>query len=76
MDDFTNKLNILKRYYKDMKSTYPFYIKGEMPSKKLTVAINSFAQGVDRSKIIGFCDITIFNTGKKVIFLLILLYIG
>lgn len=65
MDDFTNKLNILKRYYKDMTSTYPFYIKDEMPSKKLTVAINSFAQGVDRSKIIGFCDITIFNTGKK-----------
>lgn len=57
MDLFQEKVDLLRRYYDDICSistNHGFYIKGEIPSKKLDVALRTFGQGVDRSTIIGF----------------------
>ena len=65
MDEFNEKLKILKKYYKSMEGLYHFYIKGDIPSGKLNNAIKKFASGVDRSTILGFFDSTLFNNGKS-----------
>lgn len=65
MDLFQEKVELLRKYYKDMCPTFNFYIKGEMPSKKLDVAMKKFGQGIDRSTIIGFCDGTVMASGKR-----------
>lgn len=68
MDLFQEKVDLLKRYYDDICSVSTnngFYIKGEIPNKKLDVALRTFGQGVDRSTIIGFYDTTVFLSGKR-----------
>lgn len=65
MSLYDKTLNILKRYYPRSLKNFNFYIRGDIPSRKLTNAINAFAKGVDRSKVIGFYDTTAFRSGKE-----------
>ena len=56
----------VRKYYKDIPSgAFDFYIAGDIKSKKIDNAISSFAQGVDRSSIIGFYDLTVMGSGKN-----------
>ena len=66
MGQHEDKIAILRKYYKDIPSgAFDFYIAGDIKSKKIDNAISSFAQGVDRSSIIGFYDLTVMGSGKN-----------
>lgn len=66
MGQHEDKIAILRKYYKDIPAgAFDFYIAGDIKSKKINNAISSFAQGVDRSTIIGFYDLTVMGGGKN-----------
>ena len=66
MGQHEDKIAILRKYYKDIPAgAFDFYIAGDIKSKKIDNAISSFAQGVDRSTIIGFYDLTVMGSGKN-----------
>ena len=64
MGDIKEKVAILDKY-SYLATSHGFFIKGTMPSDKLSVAIRTFAPGVDRANIIGFYDTTVFGSGKQ-----------
>lgn len=60
------KIKLLKKYANEIKtSSFQFYIKGNIPSKKIDNAIQKFANNVDRTSIIGMYDTTVFDSGKQ-----------
>lgn len=65
MGMYEEKLNILKKYYKDIPHVSGFYLKDDIPQKKLKNAVNTFASGVDESTIMGFFDTTLSGNGKN-----------
>lgn len=65
MSNIGEMVSILKKYYNNISTGFSFYIKGEMPSKKIDNAIKAFAQGIDRKTIIGFYDTTLSGNGKQ-----------
>lgn len=65
MNQHEEKINLLKKYYKQIKTNNSFYIAGEIPYSKLNNALESFALELDISEILGFYDITVSGTGKN-----------
>ena len=66
MTDHEKKLEILRKYYQDIKvSCHPFLLADQISRKQLDNAISKFAQGVDRSTILGFYDISFSENGKN-----------
>lgn len=59
------KIEIMRKYYLDIRTTFEFHIKGEIPSKIIDNALKKFAHGMDRTTIIGFYDTTVMNSGKN-----------
>lgn len=58
-------IEIMRKYAKKIETSYGFYVKGDIPSRKIDNAIKSFAAGLDRETIIGFYDTTIIGNGKS-----------
>ena len=66
MTDHERKLEILRKYYQDIKvSCHPFLLADQISRKQLDNAISKFAQGVDRSTILGLYDISFSENGKN-----------
>lgn len=66
MTDHEKKLEILRKYYQDIKVSYhPFLLADQISRKQLDNAISRFAQGVDRSTILGLYDISFSENGKN-----------
>ena len=66
MGQHEDKIAIVEKYKdKVQRDIYPLHIKGHIPSKKITNAINSYANGVDRNTVIALCDTTVLNSGKR-----------
>lgn len=59
------KIELMRKYLQRISTGFSYHVKGDIPSKKINNAIQTFASGIDRSSIIGFYDTTIFNTGKN-----------
>lgn len=61
------KIDLMRKYAENIRSYHSgsFYIKGDIPSKKINNAIATFAVGLDRNTIIGFYDLTVFGSGKE-----------
>lgn len=60
------KVNILKKYYKEINNTsFIFEVGDSVSSKKIENAKKSFASGLDSNKVLGFLDLTITDNGKK-----------
>ena len=58
------KIEIMSKYLSKMNTLYAYHIKGEIPSKKIDNAIKKFANGLDRTTIIGFYDTSFSGNGK------------
>lgn len=65
MDSHEDKIKLMRKYASDIRTSCEFHVKGDIPSKKIDVALKKFAHGMDRTTIIGFCDTTIANSGKS-----------
>ncbi|SES99041.1 hypothetical protein SAMN04487771_100311 [[Clostridium] aminophilum] len=65
MDQHQEKIALMRKYASDIKTSFPFHIKGDIPSKIIDNAIKKWANGLDRTKIIGFYDTTVMNIGKE-----------
>lgn len=65
MNEHEMKIEIMRKYAKKIKDCGDFFIKGEIPSKRIDNALKKFAFGMDRNSIIGFYDITITGNGKQ-----------
>ncbi|MCI9078712.1 MAG: hypothetical protein HFH68_07280 [Lachnospiraceae bacterium] len=65
MNQHEEKINLLKKYYKQIKTNNSFYIASGIPYSKLNNALESFALELDMSEILGFYDITTSGTGKN-----------
>ncbi|MBD5550815.1 MAG: hypothetical protein HDQ96_06495 [Lachnospiraceae bacterium] len=60
------KIELMRKYADKIKTaSFPFHIKGDIPSKKIDHAMQTFANNVDRTSIIGMYDTTVFNSGKQ-----------
>lgn len=58
-------IELMQKYGNQISTSFEFHIKGSIPSKKIDRALKSFANGLDRTTIIGFYDTTITNSGKS-----------
>lgn len=58
-------IELMRKYACEIRTSFEFHIKGEIPSKKVDNALKSFANGLDRTTIIGFYDMTVTNNGKS-----------
>lgn len=60
------KIKIMRKYLgKIVTGSFSYHIKGDIPSKKIDNALKKFAQGMDRTTIIGFYDTTLMENGKQ-----------
>lgn len=59
------KIEVMRKYLREIAANTGYHIKGEIPSKKIDAAISKFAAGMDRTSIIGFYDTTVFGSGKN-----------
>lgn len=64
MSEHEEKIEIMRKYLYKMNTLYACHIKGEIPSKKIDNAIKKFANGLDRTTIIGFYDTSLAENGK------------
>ena len=64
MTDHEKKIEIMRKYYKEIEAVSEFFIKGEIPSKRIDNALKKFASGMDRTTIIGFFDTSLVGNGK------------
>lgn len=55
----------MRKYLSKMNTLYAYHVKGEIPSKKINNAIKKFANGLDRTTIIGFYDTSLSGNGKS-----------
>lgn len=58
-------IELMRKYGCKIRTSFEFHIKGDIPSKKIDHALKTFANGLDRTTIIGFYDTTITNSGKS-----------
>lgn len=58
-------IELIRKYGPEIRTAFEFHIKGDIPSKKIDRALKTFANGLDRTTIIGFYDTTIANSGKS-----------
>ena len=65
MTDHEKKIEILRKYYNEIRTSYDFFIKGEIPSIRVDNALKKFACGMDRTTMIGFYDTTVIGNGKN-----------
>lgn len=59
-----DKIAIMSKYLSKMNTIYAYHVKGKIPSKKIDNAIKKFANGLDRTRIIGFYDTSLLGNGK------------
>lgn len=65
MGQHEEKIELLRKYYTQISTSFAFHIKGDIPSKKIDHALKKFANGLDRDTVIGFYDTTISGSGKN-----------
>lgn len=65
MTDHEKKIEIMRKYYHEIKTSSDFFIKGEIPTKRVDNALKKFAFGMDRTTMIGFYDTTVAGSGKN-----------
>ena len=65
MTDHEKKIELMRKYYLDIRTSYDFFVKGDIPSKRVDNALRKFASGMDRTSMIGFYDTTITGSGKN-----------
>lgn len=65
MDQHQEKIELMRKYAGKIKTSFAFHIKGDIPSKIIDNAIKKWANGLDRTTIIGFYDTTVMNSGKE-----------
>lgn len=58
-------IELMRKHSSQIKTSFDFHIKGDIPSKKIDNAIKTFAQGLNRETIIGFYDTTVTGSGKS-----------
>lgn len=57
-------IDILRKYYEQIKTAFEFHLIGEIKEKSLRNALKTFAPGVDKNTIVGLYDTTVFGSGK------------
>lgn len=65
MASHEDKIKLMRKYASAINTNYHFHIKGEIPSKIVDTALKKFANGMDRTTVIGFYDTTIAGSGKN-----------
>lgn len=65
MGKVEERADILRKYYKQIETSFGFDIRENISLKKIQNARQKFASGVDSSSIIGFYDTTIVGSGKN-----------
>ena len=65
MGEHEEKIEIMRKYLADMTAAGNYHVKGNIHSKKIDNALQSFAQGMDRTTMLGFLDTTEFGSGKN-----------
>lgn len=65
MGEHEDKVEILGKYLSAMTTAYNYHLGKNVSGKKLDNAEKSFAQGLDREKVLGFYDVTVLGSGKK-----------
>jgi len=59
-----DKIEIMRKYLSKMSNGFAYHITGDIPSKKMDHAIKKFANGLDKTTVIGFYDTSLGGTGK------------
>lgn len=57
-------IDILQKYYGQIKTSFEFHLIGEIKEKALKNALKIYAPGVDKNTIVGLYDTTVFGSGK------------
>ncbi len=57
-------IDILRKYYGQIKTSFEFRLVGEIKEKALKNALKIYAPGVDKNTIVGLYDTTVFGSGK------------
>ena len=65
MSSHDEKIELMRKYYSDIKTNFNFYIESNIPSKIIDNAIKTFALGMNIKTVIGFYDTTITGSGKN-----------
>lgn len=65
MGEHEEKIEIMRKYLADMTAAGNYHVKGNIPIKKIDNALQTFAQGMDRTTMLGFLDTTVFGSGKN-----------
>lgn len=65
MSDHEKKVELLRKYHRDIAENTGFSIKGDIPIRSVDNALKKFASGMDRTTMIGFYDTTITGSGKN-----------
>ncbi len=65
MGKVEERADILRKYYKQIETSFGFDIRENISLKKIQNARKKFALGADSSSIIGFYDTTIVGSGKN-----------
>lgn len=60
-----DKIETMRKYLGKIANNNPYYIKDDIPSKKIDKAIKIFASGIERTSIIGFVDTSVLKNGKN-----------
>lgn len=64
-NDYEDLLNLMREYGPEMQYNFSFYMKGDMPSKKIDNVLKIYANDVDRANIIGIYDCTLSGSCKE-----------
>lgn len=65
MTDHEKKVELLRKYHRNIAENTGFSIKGDIPIRSVHNALKKFASGMDRTTMIGFYDTTITGSGKN-----------
>lgn len=65
MNNHMKKVEIMRKYYQDIRTSFDFFIEGDIPEKRINNAVKKFAPGLDMVSILGFYDTTIMGSGKS-----------
>ena len=65
MDKYQEKIEIMRKYLNEMVTGFSYHVQGNIPYQKIDNAIKKFANGLDRTKIIGFYDTSLGGKGKN-----------
>ena len=65
MGQHKEKIELLRKYSSQIKTSFEFHVGTDIPSKKFDNAISTFAKSLDRSTAIGFYDTTVMGNGKQ-----------